>query len=167
MNWDDTYMKITKLYANHSKCSAKKVACTIVKDNNILAVGLNGTQPGTTNCNELFYKSPVTNIWYKKDDSTGILEQCGKEEHHEWSLIHETHAEINALAKANNNSISVSGSTAYITHSPCTNCAKTLATFGITKIVYEQEYDDIDEVKNFLNIKGIEIIKWKGSGIND
>ena len=40
-NWDKTYMRIANEYANHSKCAARKVACVLVKGNNIIGVGVN------------------------------------------------------------------------------------------------------------------------------
>lgn len=154
--WDETYMDIAKKYAEHSKCVAKKVACVIVKDNNIIGVGINGSMPGKTNCNEKFVK--VRNKIFEIQ-SDGKLKETKNDEHHKWSLIHETHAEINALAKANKNGTSVYGGTAYITLSPCRDCAKALATFGIKRIFYSKEYDDFEEVKVYLKELGIRVYK--------
>ena len=55
-NWDETYIKIADEYAKHSKCAARKVACVLVKDNNIIGVGVNGTLSGKTNCCDKFYR---------------------------------------------------------------------------------------------------------------
>ena len=155
--WDITYINITKEYAKHSKCAAKKVACILVKDNNIIGVGVNGTLPGKTNCCDKFYKDWTLNSngewiseWYKHDEN-GKWVKCDKEEHHEWSKLNETHAEVNAIAKANKNGVSVEGATAYVTLSPCYNCCKILTTFGIKRIVFKDRYDDFDKVIEYLN----------------
>lgn len=155
--WDNTYMNIAKEYAAHSKCAAKHVACVIVKDNNIISIGINGTMPGRENCCDKFKK--VEGQWYKCYN--GVWRITDNDEHHEWSRINETHAEINALAKANNNGVSVVGSTAYITHSCCFDCAKALATFGVKRIVYDKEYDGILKVVAYLTKLDIEFVSME------
>lgn len=155
-NWDKMYMDMTLRASEESKCSAKKVGCLLVRDNNILAVGINGTFSGAMNCCDKFAKRS-DGVWleYREDD---IYECEDQEAHHKWSLVHEVHAEMNALAKANKNGVSVKDATAYVTHSPCYNCAKNLYTFGINKIFYSQEYDDITDVRELLKDFDIELI---------
>ena len=161
--WDEQYISFCNQLASKSKCVAKQVACILVRDSNILAIGINGTFPHAKNCNDLFFS--VTNddpfgnksdffyetyhTHYNRKDNADI--SLPENQHHEWSLIHEVHAEINALAKANKNGTCVVGATAYISYSPCFNCAKTLYTFGIKRIVYNKEYDDINNVKKLLS----------------
>jgi dCMP deaminase len=43
------------------------------------------------------------------------------------------------------------GSTAYITHAPCINCAKLLVSAGVQRIVYGNAYDDGSNME-FLNL---------------
>jgi dCMP deaminase len=160
MDWNMTFMNITKEFAKHSKCSAKQVACILVIDNNIVSIGINGTLPGKPNCNELFKKE--NNEWFRyvdQVDKEKTLLRVSKNHHHEWSCINEIHAEINAISKANKKCINLERATAYITHSPCFNCAKTLAVFGIKEIYFETEYDDFDVVKEFLEDNDIKITK--------
>lgn len=164
--WDITYINITKEYAKHSKCAAKKVACILVKDNNIIGVGVNGTLPGKTNCCDKFYKDWTLNSngewvaqWHEKVN--GKWEICDNKAHHRWSNLNETHAEVNALSKASHNGVSVEGATAYITLSPCYNCAKILTTFGVKRIVFTNRYDDADEVIDYLVENGIWVTEYK------
>ena len=162
-NWDLTFIKTTKLFSENSKCAAKKVACVLVKDGNIISIGLNGTLPGAKNCNEIFEKKDGN--WYKKittynrQNENDTLLSVDKDDHHNWSLFNEIHAEINALSHANKNNVNVQDSTAYITHSPCFNCAKTLVAFGIKEIHYIEKYDDFDEVESFLKSAGIKVVQ--------
>ena len=166
-SWDETYIKIADEYAKHSKCAARKVACILVKDNNIVAAGVNGTLPGKTNCCDKFYrdwklnsKKEWVSVWYEKIN--GEWKECeNPEAHHEWSKLNESHAEVNALAKANQNGVSVNGSTAYVTMSPCYNCAKILATFGVKRIVFTNRYDDADEVIEYLVENDIWVTEYK------
>lgn len=154
------YMNIALDFSKISKCAAKKVCCVLVKDNNIISIGVNGSQPKKGNCCDKYKK--MHGIWHKKN-MKDIWVECDKDEHHKWSLLNETHAEINALGKANKRGMSVEGSIAFITHSCCFNCAKALVTFGIKEIYFAEEYDDFKEVKEFLldnNIKVERLKKW-------
>ena len=70
-----------------------------------------------------------------------------KKSHHEWSLIHECHAERNAIDFCAKYGISAEGCIMYCTHSPCVLCVKSLIQVGIKEIVYINEYKDINVVK--------------------
>ena len=48
------------------------------------------------------------------------------------------HAELNAVLHAERDKLK--GASAYVTHEPCENCAKTLAQAGIGRIVYRNAY---------------------------
>lgn len=157
-----TYMNIAKECAKESKCAAKQVACILVKGDNIISIGINGTAPGSINCNEKFKK--VNGTWYTGNKEVQYI--CSENEHHEWSLKNEFHAELNALSHANSNGTSTVGSTAYITFSPCSNCAKMLVAFGITRVVFEECYDDFADVQSFLIDKDVEVIKVKNGDVS-
>ena len=150
----ETALNFSKL----SKCAAKKVCCILYKEGNIISLGINGTSPGTVNCEDKFKK--INGEWYIKDpfDSEGEWELCDKEDHHIWSAYNEIHAEVNAISKA---LVPVKDSVAILTHSPCWNCSKTFVAFGISRIYYKYEYDDFENVSEFLKMQGIDLIKVK------
>ena len=56
---------------------------------------------------------------------------------HEQATIH---AEINAITDAAKRGVSIDDSVAYITHYPCINCFKALASSGDKKIYYHVDY---------------------------
>ena len=68
------------------------------------------------------------------------------------------HAESNAIAKLAKSSESGDGSTMFLTHSPCIQCAKQIYTTGIKKIYYKQDYRNSDGIE-FLKKCGIEVLK--------
>lgn len=173
--WDNSMMEILSVLEKNSKCAAKKVCCLIVNTDlgnyNILSIGLNGTPSGQENCNCKWEK--VTNTtkyynldiewsqWYDKTTNTEV----DKESHHKWSLVNEIHAEVNALAKCNQQGVSSVGCTAFISYSPCFNCSKMLVAFGIKRIVFREKYDDFDSsVKEFLERNNIEVIHFNNNG---
>ena len=115
---DKVYMHIAKNVSTLSRCGRKQVGCVIVKGNNILSMGYNGTPTGMdNNCEETFSKSDdIFTCWY-------VL-----------------HAESNAIAKIANSTNNCSGSTLYTTMSPCRECAKLIIQAGIKRVVYKELY---------------------------
>lgn len=63
------------------------------------------------------------------------------------------HAELNAILKCAKEGVSVVGSTIYTTLSPCEHCASTLASAGVVRVVYLEQY---------RCTKGIDVLKQCG-----
>jgi len=153
--WDKKFMEIALSMAEMSHCAAKKVCCLLVRDGQIISSGINGTHSGQPNCDDKFVKN--SGIWSTKIDDLWFV--CShSEEHHDWSLDNEIHAEQNAIAKAAKNGISTEGATAYVTLSPCNSCAKLLISAGIKRVVFSDVYDDAPEAFKLLEKCGIETI---------
>ena len=113
-----TYIKIAKSLSEESKAQRKKVGCIIVKDDNIIAIGYNGTPSGFDNeCEEYENGKLVT----KKE----VL-----------------HAESNAIAKCAKSVYSSKDADLYVTLSPCLECAKLIIQCGIKNVYYIEEYRD-------------------------
>jgi dCMP deaminase len=144
MDWHKTFLKIAVLVSEHSKCSRLKVASLIVKDNRILSTGINGTPPGTENCQEHFKNVDITSPQFYHD-------------HHIFSEKEEIHSEINAILFAAKNGVKINDTILYITISPCMNCAKAIITAGIKEVYYIEKYDRNQESIEYLTKKGIKI----------
>ena len=112
ISWDDYFMKAATLASIRSPCDRLKVGCVIVKNNRLISMGYNGFLAGT--------------------DHRSII-RWG----HEQATIH---AEINAITDAAKRGVSIDDSVAYITHYPCINCFKALASSGVKKIYYQVDY---------------------------
>ena len=80
-SWDETFIDIACLYAEHSSCSKYHVGAVITRDKRIISTGYNGVPTGQKHCNQIF-----KNINFKEDLAMS-------EKHHEWSLKNEIHAE--------------------------------------------------------------------------
>ena len=63
------------------------------------------------------------------------------------------HAELNTVLKCAKEGVSVKGATIYTTLSPCKACSSMLASCGVKRVVYLEEYRDTS---------GIEILKTCG-----
>lgn len=116
--FDEIWMRSTEILAEKSTCLRQKVGCYIVKDNRPIAVGYNGMPSGDPNCCD-----------------TGICEKTAREDEDYKPCVH---AEQNAICFAATSSISIAGSTVYITAQPCTTCAKMLVQSKVSRAVIRQ-----------------------------
>lgn len=129
ISWNDYFMKAATLASVRSPCERLKVGCVLVKNNRLISMGYNGFLAGT--------------------DHRSIV-RWG----HEQATIH---AEINAITDAAKRGVSIDDSVAYITHYPCINCFKALASSGVKKIYYQVDYKN-DPILEELGY-GISLIK--------
>ena len=117
-SWDDYFLEMAHSVSTRSTCNRKQVGCVLVRDNQLLSSGYGGSIKGQPHC---------------MDEGCAIDEATG-------GCVRTVHAEMNAIAQAACNGVSVKGATAYCTLSPCNWCFKTLVNAGVTRIVYNEEY---------------------------
>lgn len=144
ISWDETFLKIADLISEHSKCAKVKVGAVLVKDKRILSCGYNGTPTGAENCCDVFTG---------KDFNDPKV----REEHHNFAVKNEVHAEQNAIAFAAKNGININGSTIYVNLQPCYECSKLIVASGIKRAVFNKMYDRADGSVEFLKQSGIEV----------
>jgi dCMP deaminase len=109
----ESYLAIADIIATHSKALRNKVGAILVKNNNIISMGYNGTPYGfDNNC---------------EDDNGNTVPEV-------------VHAELNAIIKCAKDGISCDGATLYCTLSPCIDCAKIIVQSGIKQVVYKTKY---------------------------
>jgi len=127
-NWDTIWMDFASALALRSTCSRSSVGCVVVSTDNstVLGLGYNGGPRGGNN--------------------NCLSDEPGKCGH--------LHAEINALLKANYRD--AAARKAYITLSPCLNCATALVNFGVQEVVYRTAYRDLSPV-SVLTAAGIQV----------
>ncbi len=124
-SWDQYFLTITRQVAERSTCNRAKVGAVIVRDKNILASGYNGAPAGLPHCTE------VGCLIYQSKTPTGENEE---------NCYRTIHAEINAIAQAAKNGVSIRDADIYVTHTPCIHCFKVLINTGIKRIFYEKAY---------------------------
>ena len=133
--WDEYFMATALLMASRSACGRLHVGCVLVSGgehrNRIVAAGYNGFLPGTPH-------------------------QSRVRDGHEQATVH---AEQNAIADAARRGVSVSGSTAYVSHFPCVNCAKMLAAAGVRTIKYHVDYSNDPLVLDLLTEAGVGVTR--------
>jgi dCMP deaminase len=120
----DAYMDVAERFAKLSSAKRLQVGAIVVKDDRIISIGYNGMPVGWDNTCE-----DVIEI----HEDGGIVTKTKPE------VIH---AEANAIAKLAKSSESGDGSTMFLTHAPCIDCAKQVYTAGIKKVYYRDSYRD-------------------------
>ena len=134
-SWDEYFMATAFLIATRSACERLHVGCVIVSSgthkNRIIAAGYNGFLPGAPHISRI------------NND-------------HEQSTVH---AEQNAISDAAMRGVSLSGSTAYITHFPCIVCAKLLVAAGVNEIKFHFDYNNNPMVEEIFKENEIKCIK--------
>ena len=134
---DKYYIKVAQLCAKNSYAVNLQVGAIIVKDGQIMSDGFNGTPCGFENKCEL-------------QDIDGNLH----------TLSYVLHAESNAILKCAKYGRPTNGSTLYITHSPCIECAKLIIQSGIIRVVYLEDYRKVEGLE-LLKKAGINVEKFK------
>ena len=128
------FLAMASLVSLRATCRRRRVGCILVDSNrHVLATGYNGVARGADHCLD----HPCAGAGY--ESGTG-LEKCEA-----------IHAEQNALLQCKDTS---KIETAYITVSPCMTCVKLLMNTGCKRIVFLEEYVNLD-AKNL----------WKGEWI--
>lgn len=126
--WDDYFKQMAELTALRSPSNKLQVGCVFVKEKRVIACGYNGYLRGCSHCSVI-------------------------RDGHEISTIH---AEQNAIADCAKRGVSCDGSTAYVTHYPCLNCAKIMFSSGVSEVKYINDYNNDELVKDYaveLDIK--------------
>jgi dCMP deaminase len=135
IKWDEVFMCLAYVISARSPCNRLHVGCVFVKNKRVVSMGYNGFLTG------------------EEHHSIVKIGPDGKE--HEMATVH---AEQNTICYGANTGVSLDGTTAYITHYPCLNCAKLLESSGITKIFYHEDYNNdplIVQICTKLDIKKI------------
>ncbi len=112
LSWGEYFMATAFLISSRSPDLRLKVGCVLVKDNHVISMGYNGFLP------KIEHKSYMENG-------------------HEQATVH---AEQNSIADCAKRGVKTEGAIAYITHYPCINCFKVLASSGIKQIYYRDDY---------------------------
>lgn len=122
MTWEEYYLLMAFVASMRAECTRSKVGAVVTRDSRVVSIGYNGTPSGETHCTD--GGCPRGMMTYKELPSGGDYSTCTG-----------LHAEVNALAYANDRS---RGSTVYITRAPCDGCDKILRAFGVSRVVYPE-----------------------------
>lgn len=123
------FLQIAAVMATRGTCLRAKVGCVLSRGNRLLVTGYVGSRPGEPHC---------------LDEGCVIGETGG--------CVRTQHAEMNALQWARDLGVDVRGSTAYVTLSPCLQCASELVASGVVAIYYLTEYRKAEHLETYRKI---------------
>ena len=128
--FDKRYLEMALIWAKNSYCKRRQVGALMVKGKMIISDGFNGTPSGFENICE---------------DENNVTKP------------YVLHAEANAITKVAKSNNSSEDSTLYVTSSPCMECSKLIIQSGIKRVVYCNEYHNIEGL-DLLKRVGIELV---------
>lgn len=141
-SWDEYFMKLAYLARERATCLRRKVGAVLVKDKQVISTGYNGPPRGLKHC------------------EVCLRTKLGVPPGERTELSRAVHAEANTLIQCAVHGKSSWGSTLYVTHYPCSTCAKMLINGGIQEVVYAEDYED-ELAKRFFEEAGIIVRRLK------
>ncbi len=140
-SWQKYFMDMAFLVSQRSTCLRRKVGAVLVKNNQIIATGYNGTPKNISHCAE-----------------AGCMREAlaiPSGEKHE--LCRGVHAEQNSIIQAAINGTPAQGSVLYCTNHPCSICAKMIINAEINTVYIADPYPD-KLAGDLLSEAGIDLI---------
>jgi len=117
-------MKTAETFAELSHARRLHVGAIVVKDDRIISIGYNGMPAGwDNNCEDVL-----------EDDMLKTKPE----------VLHAERNALDKLAKGNEGGL---GSTMFITHAPCLECAKSIYGAGISQVFYRDSYRSEDGIQ--------------------
>ena len=135
--WSEYFLEMAHLVASKSKDPNTKVGCVVITEDKVVAAtGYNGLPRGVEDRPERMER-PAKYLWTN-------------------------HAEENAVAQAARVGAKLKGGTAYVTHMPCSRCARTLIQAGIIKVVIDNgstsmPMEEFDVAMKMFREAGVEL----------
>jgi len=125
--FDEIFMELAYVWSKRSTCLRRHVGSIIAKDKQQLTAGYNGAPRGILHCAE---------------QGGCLREKLGIPSGQRHELCRGTHAEQNAITQASKFGISIENGTLYCNASPCVICTKMIINAGLTRVVFDSEYND-------------------------
>jgi len=142
-SWQQYFMQMAYLAARRSTCLRRAVGAVMVRDNQILATGYNGSPKGTPHCAEV-----------------GCLrEQQNVPSGQKHELCRGVHAEQNAIIQAAISGSSTRGAELYCTYQPCSICARLIINAEIKTVYVAETYPDALAEQLFKEA-GVDLIQF-------
>ena len=146
-SWDDYFMNLAQHVATRSTCLRHHVGAVLIRNKRILATGYNGAPSGMKHCLEIGCIRDQLKI------PSGTKQE----------ICRAIHAEQNAIVQCAVYGVSSNESTLYITHQPCTICAKIIINAGVKRIVFQKPYPDA-YAQSLLKEAGVKLERWLSKG---
>lgn len=142
--WPEQHMAEADLAARMRTCCSRAVGVVFVRDNRVLCTGFNGVPS----------KYPHPKVCARK--VAGLPSGQG------YDLCACLHAEMNGIANAAHEGICLKDAEAYCNLLPCWMCMGLMATAGINKVWYAEDYPNPERPLEIAKLAGMEVCKYTG-----
>ena len=142
-SWQEYFMQMAFLAAKRSTCLRRQVGAALVKDNQLLSTGYNGSPKGIPHCAEVGCLRATNSV------PSGQMHE----------LCRGVHAEQNAIIQAGLNGSSTRGAILYCTHQPCSICARLIINAEIRTVYIAEKYPDV-LAEQLLAEAGVELLLY-------
>ncbi len=142
-SWQQYFMEMAFLASKRSTCLRRGVGAVLVRDNQVISTGYNGSPKGVRHCAEVGCMRSQLNI------------PSGQQ--HE--LCRGVHAEQNAIIQAAINGSSTRECVLYCTHQPCSICARLIINAEIRTVYCAETYPD-KLAESLFEEAGVELIHF-------
>jgi dCMP deaminase len=133
INWNQYALELARTASLRSEDPYKKVgACALSHDNRVLGVAYNGLKSGK-NVNDVF--------WKDRDKRRPFM----------------IHAEANLLSLFSRDEAKIIA----VTMLPCCSCARLICAWNIMKVIYNEEYENVEALhsKDIFKFYNVELKK--------
>ena len=157
--YDDKCMQQAFIVAKESKCTRLQVGMTISIDGRVVTDSYNGLPEGADDA-EVEFRCPDCDVYTNNPDIVPpkVCPTCQG-----YGVITNPevqHAERNGFDFCAAKGIAIEGATIHITHAPCIECAKSIISTRIARVVYANTYRKTDGI-DYLKKHNVEVEQWK------
>ena len=141
---DEYFMDICRVVGEKGTCDRGRSGCIIVKNGQVISTGFVDAPRGSKKCDEVWHQ-----IWEVTKDTNETTKHC----------MRNCCAELNAIANASRQGISLEGATLYTKMTPCyvRHCAHLIISCGITRVVCEKKFHDAKLSEEAFKNAGVEL----------
>lgn len=141
---DQYFMDICRVVGEKGTCDRGRSGCVIVKEGQVIATGFVDAPAGSENCDMIGHQMRT------------IIKDTGEATQH---CMRNCCAELNAIANASRQAVSLEGATLYTKMTPCyvRHCVHLIVSCGIKRVVCEKRFHDAELSEKVLEAAGIEL----------
>lgn len=142
---DEYFMDICRVVGEKGTCDRWRSGCVIVKEGKLIATGYVDAPHGSKTCDEFWHQ-----IWTITKDTGETTQHC----------MRNCCAELNAIANASRQGISLEWATLYTKMTPCyvRHCVHLIVSCGICRVVCEKKFHDAQLSEQVLHEAGVELV---------
>lgn len=146
-SWDEYFLTLVDAAAARASCDRGRSGAVFVRENDVLATGYVGAPPGLPDCFEAGHL-------LQRVVASGRVTLPVRTTTH---CIRTIHAEQNAILRAARNGVSLRGATVYCTLEPCVNCAMSLVSLEVVRVVTKSPYHAADRTRKLFAESGVQL----------